>query len=107
MSLTILLRLVLGTSVGGIMGYGFGLLQRYAHSRHQRLQDAGKLNSGWAIMPGSMKRVVYLLIALMLVQVLCPLFFQDWTQWSVSVGVALGYGVVLYLELRRRLAENR
>ena len=43
-----------------------------------------------------------LLIALALVQLVCPLLFVDGTQWFVSGGVALGYGSILF----RRLREN-
>ncbi len=57
-------------------------------------------------MPGSMRRVAYLLVALALVQVACPLLFAANCQWWVSAGVAAGYGIVLYGQLRRRLANQ-
>ena len=87
---------------GGAIGVGFGMLQQAAMRRHERQQQVGELNSGWAVMPGSVSRVAYLLLALVLVQVFCPMLFTDGTQWWVSGGVLLGYGVILFQELRRR-----
>ena len=58
-------------------------------------------------MPGSGARVAYLLIALALVQFLCPLLFVDGTQWWVSAGVIAGYGWLLYRQLRQRMREVR
>ena len=53
-------------------------------------------------MPGSMRRTAYLLLALVLVQLVCPMLFTDGTQWWVSGGVVAGYACMLFLELRRR-----
>jgi hypothetical protein len=58
-------------------------------------------------MPGSMRRVAYLLVALAGVQVICPLLFTNGTQWWVSGGVVAGYGLVLAQELRRRMTARR
>ena len=91
---------------GGLIGVSFGLAQQAAWRRHQRMEQTGKFNTGWAAMPGSMRRVAYLLIALALVQIACPLLFTTTTQWWVSAGVVAGYGIILYLHLRRRLAEQ-
>ena len=92
---------------GGIIGAGFGWVQEAARRRNERLQAAGKLTSGWAVMPGSGKRIAFLLAALVLVQIFCPLLFSDDTKWWVSGGVAVGYGLMLFVELRRRLLRNR
>lgn len=94
-----------GLVMGGLIGVTFGLVQNAAWRRHQKLEEAGKLKTGWAVMPGSMRRVAYLLVALLLVQILCPLLFTDGTQWWVSGGVVGGYGCVLYSQLRRRLSN--
>jgi len=53
--------------------------------------------------------VAYLLIALVIVQLICPLLFVDGSQWWVSGGVVLGYGFVLFRQSRQRQAnyENR
>jgi len=53
-------------------------------------------------MPNSGQHVAYLLIALVLVQIICPLFFVNGSQWWVSGGVVLGYGAILYRQLRQR-----
>jgi hypothetical protein len=50
---------------------------------------------------------VFLLVALVLVQIVCPLFFHDNTRWWVSAGVALGYGLTLFWQLRNRLAGSK
>lgn len=91
---------------GGLIGVSFGLVQQAAWRRHQRLEQSGKFNSGWAVMPGSMRRVAYLLVALALVQILCPLLFTANCQWWVSGGVIAGYGSMLYSQLRQRLAQR-
>jgi hypothetical protein len=93
--------------VGGVMGYGFGLIQRSARSKNERLQESGKLNNGWAVMPGSGRRVAYLLICLAGVQFICPMLFVNGIQWWVSAGVVGGYGVVLYQQLRQRMSEKK
>ena len=62
---------------------------------------------GWVLMPGSMGRVVFLLLALVLVQIICPLLFAGGVQWLVSAGVAVGYGGALYLQLRQKLAASK
>jgi hypothetical protein len=92
---------------GGIIGAGFGIVQEAARRRNERLQAAGRLSNGWAVMPGSGKRVAFLLIALVLVQVFCPLLFSNDTKWWVSGGVAVGYGGMLAIHLRGRLPLRR
>jgi hypothetical protein len=78
------------------------MLQQAALRRHEKQQQAGQLETGWVVMPGSMRRTAYLLIALVLVQVVCPMLFTDGTQWWVSGGVVAGYGAMLFRDLRRR-----
>jgi len=92
---------------GGAIGYAFGLIQDAAARRNQALQATGKLNNGWAVMPGSFRRTGYLLMALALVQFLCPLLFNNGCQWWVSGGVVAGYGWTLYRRLRQSMAEAR
>ncbi len=92
---------------GGTIGAGFGVIQEAARRRNERLQAAGRLTNGWAVMPASGKRVAFLLIALVLVQIFCPLLFSNDTKWWVSGGVAVGYGFALAMDLRRRLLHHR
>lgn len=94
-----ILRYMAGLVAGVLIGVGFGLLQAAALRRNQRLEQSGQLKSGWAVMPGSMRRVAYLMIALALVQILCPMLFVNGTQWWVSAGVVIGYGVMLAQQL--------
>jgi hypothetical protein len=96
---------ILGLIVGGFIGVGFGMVQDAARQRNERLQESGKLKSRWAMIPGSGKRVAYLLLALVLIQIICPLLFNAGIQWWVSAGVAGGYGWLLFSRLRQRKAN--
>jgi len=107
MNLFDLARSALGLAAGSLIGYAFGLLQAAARRRHVQQERDGKLKNGWSLMPGSGARVAYLLVALALVQVVCPLIFVEGTQWFVSGGVVIGYGWTLYRELRRRIVAAR
>jgi len=100
-TLTEIARAMLGLLLGGTIGLGFGLLQDSAYRRLVKRQEGGRLNSGWAVMPGSMRRVAYLLVALLAVQIASPALFTGGIQWWVSGGVAGGYGTLLFLQLLR------
>ena len=104
--LTNMLQELTGLAVGAIIGIGFGMVQDAARRRNERKQSEGKLNSGWAVMPGSGARVAYLLITLALIQFICPLLFTGGIQWWVSGGLVGGYGVMLYVQLRQRLERK-
>ncbi len=93
-------RDLVGLATGGFIGFAFGLLQQAALRRHEERERAGQLKSGWSLMPGSGTRVAYLLVALALVQLICPLLFVDGGQWLVSAGVMFGYGWTLFRRLR-------
>jgi hypothetical protein len=96
-----------GATLAGIaIGWAFGLVQQFAARRQAEKQASGKLNSAWSLMPGSMTRVAFLLVALALVQVFCPVFFTGNAQWAVSVGVVVGYGWTLYQTMRTRIAPR-
>ncbi|HWA85968.1 MAG TPA: hypothetical protein VG710_07090 [Opitutus sp.] len=96
-----IVRDVSALGAGTLIGLAFGLLQQAALRRHeQRERTGGQLTSGWSLMPGAGARVAYLLLALALVQLVCPLLFVDGVQWVVSAGVAAGYGWTLYRRLR-------
>jgi hypothetical protein len=101
---TVVLDLV-GLLAGGIIGLAFGTLQAAALRRHEQREKSGALKNGWSLIPGAGARVGYFLVALLLVQLVCPLLFVDGTQWWVSGGVVLGYGWLLFQQTRRRLAE--
>jgi hypothetical protein len=102
-----LFRDLVGLSAGGVIGYAFGVLQRTALRQNEERERSGKLKSGWSLMPGSGVRVAYLLLVLVLVQFICPLLFVEGTQWWVSGGVVAGYGLMLYQQLRLKMAQNR
>lgn len=92
---------------GAMIGAAFGAVQEAARNRNERRQREGTLNSGWAVIPGSGARVAYLLLALVLIQMICPLLFKDGVQWWVSAGVVGGYGWRLVRQLRQRLSRPR
>src|SRR5712671_6102264 len=60
---------------GAFIGVAFGMVQDAARRHNEKRQQTGELKSGWAVMPGSGVRVAYLLIALVLIQFICPLLF--------------------------------
>jgi len=97
-----IIRALLALAVGGAVGVIFGMLQNLVLRRNEQSQQTGSLNNGWAVMPGSMRRVACLLVALVLVQIFCPLLFQDGSRWFVSIGAALGYGGMLLRRLWQR-----
>lgn len=103
--ITEIFRCLAALVAGGLIGYVFGTIQQFALRRNEKRQESGQLNNGWAVMPGSGRRVAYLLIALVLVQLICPLFFVNGSQWWVSGGVVLGYGTILFRQLRQRQAS--
>jgi hypothetical protein len=106
--LTSMIQILAGLIVGAVIGLGFGMIQDAARRRNERKQAEGKgVTSGWTLIPGSGVRVAFLLITLVIIQVFCPLLFKDGTQWWVSGGLILGYGYVLYQQLRQRVAKNK
>ena len=102
-----MLESIIALFTGGLIGVGFGMIQDAARKRNEHLQDSGKLKSGWGVMAGSGRRVAYLVVTLVLIQIICPLLFHNGTQWWVSGGVAGGYGLMLFWQLRRRMSQGR
>ncbi len=97
---------VLGLAIGFGVGAGFGWFQQAAKRYNQRQEAQGNFKSVWRIMPGAGARVVFLLLALVLIQILCPQLFVDGTQWWVTGGVVGGYGLMLYKALREHMAQS-
>jgi hypothetical protein len=96
---------IAGFIVGGLIGLAFGAVQNYALRRNEKRQMDGHLKNGWMVMPGSMSRVAFLMIALVLVQIGMPMLFDEASQWIVSAGVILGYGWMLDLQFRYRIKK--
>ena len=105
--LIIMIQSIIGFIAGLAIGLGFGMVQDAARRRNERREREGKTMTGWSIMPGSGVRVAYLLIALVLVQFLCPLLFRDGVQWWVSGGLVAGYGYIRFKQLRERMSKNK
>jgi hypothetical protein len=96
---------VVGVSLGALIGFGFGTLQRVALSKNKARQAGGSLKNGWTLMPGAGGRTAMFLLVLVLVQVLCPLLFEDPNiPWVISAGVVLGYGWTLVQKLKQGAA---
>ena len=101
--MTTTLLTIAGFIVGGLIGLAFGAIQNFALRRNEKRMKEGHLKSGWMVMPGSMTRVAFLMIALVLVQIGMPMLFDGLSQWMVSAGLVLGYGWMLYVEYRRKV----
>lgn len=95
-----ILHPVIGLAVGLGAGWAFGLVQQAALRRHQKRQQGGNSIGVMSIMPGSMSRVAFFLIVLALIQLLFPALFVGSAKWWVSGGVAMGYGTLLFKQLR-------
>ncbi|HEY3756167.1 MAG TPA: hypothetical protein VGL42_08465 [Opitutaceae bacterium] len=106
MSLFPAFRAAIALVAGGVIGLAFGTIQERARIRHERLQAEGKFPNGLTAMPGAFRRVAYLLVALVLVQYVCPALFDPKTvsPWCVSAGIAAGYGWTLFSRLWQRRA---
>lgn len=92
--------------IGAGIGYLFGAIQNSALLKNKKLNENGKLKSGWFVMPGSFSRIAILLIVLALIQAGLPVFFQGNIQWLVSAGLVLGYGWTMVKRLRERTKFN-
>ena len=101
-TLMIAFRSATALLMGGAIGYGFGMIQNAARVRNEKLQAEGKLKHQMINIPGSGKRTAYLLVALVLVQLICPLLFANGVQWWVSGGLAAGYGWSLFQQMMHR-----
>jgi hypothetical protein len=91
---------------GALIGTAFGIIQDNARLKYEQRQREGKFASGWSVTPGSFRRVAYLLGALALVQILFPVLFSagGLVQWCVSGGIVLGYGAILFRQIRGKLS---
>ena len=97
------IRSALALGAGGLIGFTFGVMQTAAARRNEKRQREGK-PGGW----GVGLCVIGLMLALVVIQMICPLLFSDHgTRWWVSAGVLCGYGIVLFRQLRQQLARNK
>jgi ABC-type Fe3+ transport system permease subunit len=106
-SIASLLLSVLAFVVGGLIGLAFGAVQQAARRRNEIRQEHGKFSNAWLAMPGSMTRVAFLILALLVIQIGWPVLFAGGSQWMVSAGVVLGYGLMLLKEFRKRYVTPR
>ncbi len=104
--LTKIVQWQIALATGAVLGAGFGLLQQAARRRYEKLQQEGALRSEWTVVRGSSRRVILLLLALGLAQVLCPSLFIAGGQWWFSGGVLAGYAATLFRQFRQRGAAR-
>ncbi len=85
-----------GFAIGAVVGMAFGSIQAAAHDRYRRLQQHNRLTNVATIIPGSLRRIAFLLVALVSIQIAFPMFFErEGMQWVVSAGIVVGYGLAL------------
>ena len=99
-------RSLLALLAGASIGLAFGYIQEIALRRNEERQRRGELTSGWAVMPGSGRRIAGLVVTLAVVQVICPMFFVDGVRWFVSGGVVLGYSWSLFRKLFQKRSAS-
>ena len=104
---TTMFQAIAALIAGALIGAGFGIVQESARRRNERLQQSGKIKSGWAVMPGSGKRIMGLILVLVCIQLVCPIWFKEGIRWWVSGGLAAGYGFMLFWQLRHRLSDTK
>src|ERR1041384_2310606 len=99
------LGLVLGMAIGG----AYAWLQIAALRKNERLmQEQGKSRGPAAMLPGSMMRVAFLLIALVLVQVLVvpenktPRFY-----WCLTGALVVTYSVPFFWKLKNLWSSKK
>jgi hypothetical protein len=102
-----LLQSMLAFVVGGLIGLAFGAVQQAARRRNERRREHGTFSNAWSAMPGSLGRVAFLMVVLLVIQMLCPILFEGNIQWIVSAGVVLGYCWMLLREFRKRFVVPR
>ena len=101
-----MLYAIVGLAVGLGIGWSFGWFQMSALRRHQTRQNQGQFKGAIGVVPGSMKRVAFLLFALMVAQISFPQLFPGVSKWFVSAGVVFGYGWILFKNFRERRARG-
>jgi H+/Cl- antiporter ClcA len=92
---------ILGFIVGGVIGLLFGLVQRMAKQKYKERQEHHKLSNAWSVIPGSVSRVTFLMVVLVLIQISSPELFDGNIKWVVSGGLVIGYAVLLLDDLRK------
>lgn len=95
-SVSIVLAL-LGFLIAVFIGITFGSGQQAALRRQRELGRRGHLPTAWEIVPGSLRRMTFLLFALVVIQWGCPILFErEGMPWLVTAGVLIGYGWMLF-----------
>lgn len=85
--------LLAGTVIGAVLSLSLGFL-----ARRQTVKGSTKKYSGPEL------RIASLLLALIAVQVVCPVLLNDGTEWWVSGAVVAGYGG---MQFRERLKAKK
>lgn len=85
------------------LGGAYGFVAEWVRRRREKTRSARPLHG---LGSGALTRTAGLLVVLVVIQVVCPVFFRAGLQWPVLGGIVAGYGSMLfrgYLRLKRNL----
>ena len=95
--------ILLGITLGVLIGGAFAWLQLLAARRNELLQKRQQPTGILRQVPGSMARVAFLLMTLVAVQV----FFPGADKWSLSGALVVAYGIPFFWRLKDRISQAR
>jgi hypothetical protein len=91
----------LGLILGMVIGSAFAWLQMLALRRNEMLEKQQQLPGLFKLIPGSMGRVAFLLMALVLVQVLFP----GVNLWWLTGGLVVTYAIPFIWQMKNRFSR--
>jgi len=95
--------ILLGITLGILIGGSFAWLQLRAARRNELLQKQQQSPEILRQVPGSMTRVAYLLMALVAAQV----FFPHADKWCLSAALVVAYGIPFFWRLKDKISQAR
>jgi hypothetical protein len=99
---------VLGVVLGVLIGGAYAALQLSALRKNELRQQQGEPVRIGGMVPGSMTRVVLLLVALVLVQVVVPAEKKTTNfYWSLTISLAVTYSVPFFWKLKGMMSRNK
>ncbi len=94
---------ILGLALGGLIGMVFAWLQLQALWRNELVEQKKEVPGWLRQVPGSMGRVAFLLLAVIMAQVLCPSANVVW----MAAGVAIAYAIPFVLRLKDKYFRKK
>ena len=90
-----------GLLTGVAVGVTFGMFQHRALLRDQKQQETKGVQKRRLVVPSSFRRIFYLVITLLVIQIVCPILFKESAiQWIITAGIIVGYGWTLLKRIR-------